>query len=148
MTKFPALMLSVAIIAGGAGGALAADAAKSSAQKMTKAQCETLWKQAGAGASGDLTMDKAKPYAANFKDVDVNGDSKLSSTEWMDGCNKGLIRTAAAATPAGKLGAPTSDRTPGTQTPDRTPGASNTGAAGTERGITPGGTSDRTPSKQ
>ncbi len=147
MSKLPALLAGVAAVAFGATGAFAADPAKGSTEKMTKAQCDTLWNQAHAGGSGDLPMNKAQPFATDFKNADKNGDNKLSSSEWTDACNKGLIRTAAANAPAATPGAATSDRTPGTATPERTPGASNTGAAGTERAITPGGTSDRTPAK-
>ncbi len=42
-------------------------------------------------------------------------------------------------------GGKTSDRTPGTESPDRGPGAGTTGAAGTDAAKTPEGTSNRTP---
>lgn len=42
-------------------------------------------------------------------------------------------------------GGKTSDRTPGTDSPDRGPGAGTTGAAGTGAAKTPEGTSTRTP---
>jgi hypothetical protein len=41
----------------------------------------------------------------------------------------------------------TSDRTPGTTSPNRTPNASSTGNTGTDAGQTHEGTSDRTPKK-
>lgn len=50
---------------------------------------------------------------------------------------------AAVNQPGGK----TSDRTPGTESPDRGPGAGTTGAAGTDAGKTTEGTSNRTPDK-
>jgi hypothetical protein len=123
--------------------------------KMTTAQCETMWKQALGSDTGDLSMDKAKPYASDFKKVDMNADGKLQSTEWMAGCNSGLIKSAStephSSGASGASGASTgtsgtSDRTPGGAT-ERTPGAGNSGAAGTDAGQTPSGTSDRTPSK-
>lgn len=114
--------------------------------KMTTAQCETLWKQALGSKTGDLPMASAAPYAADFKKVDMNADGKLQATEWMDGCNKGLIKTAAVTTPGATGAAATSDRTPAGAT-ERTPGATSSGAAGTDAGSTPAGTSDRTPTK-
>ncbi|RUP07919.1 hypothetical protein [Hyphomicrobium sp.] len=42
-------------------------------------------------------------------------------------------------------GGKTSDRTPGTESPDRGAGAGTTGAAGTDAAKTPEGTSNRTP---
>lgn len=147
MSNFPALFASVATLAFGTTAAFAAEPAKANDLKLTKTQCETLWSQALAGSKGDLSMDKAKPYATDFKKADTNSDSKLSATEWMDACNKGLIKTAALSNPGTKPATATSDRTPGSD-PARAPGASNTGAAGTEAAKTPGGTSDRTPPKQ
>ncbi|MEQ1651310.1 MAG: hypothetical protein ABL897_02365 [Hyphomicrobium sp.] len=114
--------------------------------KITKAQCETLWKQALGSSAGDLPAAKAAAYAPDTKKVDINSDGKIQPTEWMDGCNKGLIKTAAANSPSSEPGGATSDRTPGGAT-ERTPGATSSGAAGTDAGQTPSGTSDRTPSK-
>jgi hypothetical protein len=113
--------------------------------KMTKDQCSTLWMKALGSTSGDLAMDKAAPYVADFKKADTNSDKMLSSSEWMAACDQGNIRTAdAGVTDQGT--AATSDRTPAGAT-DKSPGATSTGAAGTEVGKTPAGTSDRTPSK-
>lgn len=42
-------------------------------------------------------------------------------------------------------GGKTSDRTPGTESPDRGAGAGTSGAAGTDAAKTPDGTSNRTP---
>ncbi|NOT71836.1 MAG: hypothetical protein HOP09_11340 [Hyphomicrobium sp.] len=120
-----------------------AETTPAAAGKLSAAQCEALWKQALGSDTGDLAMTKAAPYAADFKKVDVNADGKLQSKEWMDGCNTGLIKSAAVQAPASP-GGKTSDRTPEGAT-DRTPGASNTGASGTDAGQTKGGTSDRTP---
>ncbi len=113
--------------------------------KMTQAQCETLWTQAMAGGSGDLAMDKAKPYVKDFTKADKDANTKLSQTEWMDACKQGGVQSS-TSTGAGSGAGGTSDRTPGGAT-ERAPGASDTGAAGTEKGQTPSGTSDRTPSK-
>ncbi len=118
--------------------------------KMTDAQCTTLWSSAMGTATGDLAMDKAQPYVKDFKKADVNGDSKLSASEWKDACSKGWVMSdagGAATTPARPVNTPdgaTSDRTPGGAT-ERTPGAGSTGAAGTGAAQTPAGTSDRTP---
>ena len=89
--------------------------------KMSPAQCETLWKQALGSDTGDLAMTKAAPYAADFKKVDMNADGKLQAKEWMDGCNNGLIKSAAVQAPASP-GGKTSDSTPEGAT-DRAPGA-------------------------
>ena len=126
-----------------------AETAAPSDMKMTQAQCETLWTQALAGATGDVAMDQARPYVKDFKKADKNTDNKLSQVEWMDACNQGWIQSS-ASTGAGDgtsaASGKTSDRTPDGE-PTRTPGAGRTGAAGTDAGQTPHGTSDRTPNK-
>ena len=119
--------------------------------KLTKAQCDTLWGQASSGSTGDVAMDKAKPFTKDFKKVDTNGDGKLSAVEFQTGCSNGLVQMSQANTPSqqpvtGATGGKTSDRSPGAN-PDRTPNASSSGAAGTDTGQTPSGTSDRTPAK-
>jgi hypothetical protein len=60
-------------------------------------------------------------------------DSTTDKTEMND-------NGAAVSQPGGK----TSDRTPGTESPDRGTGAGTTGAAGTDAAKTPEGTSTRT----
>jgi hypothetical protein len=140
-------ILCVAALSMGASATLAQSNTPTGA--LTKAQCENLWSQAMGSDTGDLAMNKASPYAKDFKSVDLNGDGKLQSKEWMDGCDKGLIKTSEAAPsnqPANVEGGKTSDRTP-EGAKERTPGAGSTGAAGTGAGKTPEGTSDRTPSK-
>jgi hypothetical protein len=114
--------------------------------KMTEDQCSTLWTQALAGSSGNLSKEKAKPYVNDFKKVDKNGDKSLSEVEWTDACSQGGIQSTSDGAGDGMSGSDkTSDRTPGDRSPSRTPGASSTGAAGTEAGQTQTGTSDRTP---
>src|SRR5690606_14076965 len=114
--------------------------------KMTQAQCSTLWMQALAGSSGNLSEEKAKLYVNNFKTADKDGDKQLSEAEWTDACRQGGIQSSSDGAGDGTSGSDkTSDRTPGDASPSRTPGATSTGAAGTEAGQTPNGTSDRTP---
>ncbi|WBT37666.1 hypothetical protein [Hyphomicrobium sp. DMF-1] len=114
--------------------------------KMTQAQCGTLWTQALAGSSGNLSKEKAKPYVNDFKKADKDGDKQLSEAEWTDACKQGGIQSSLDGAGDGMGGSDkTSDRTPGDPSPSRTPGATGTGAAGTEAGQTASGTSDRTP---
>lgn len=115
--------------------------------KMTEAQCSTLWTQARASSSGELSRKKAEPYVNDFKKADRDGDNELSQTEWIAACEQGLIRSSLDGVGDGTSGASekTSDRTPDDTSPSRAPGATSTGAAGTEAAKTSGGTSDRTP---
>lgn len=129
-----------------------AQEAPSAGVKMSMAQCDSLWSQAQAGSSGDLSMDKAQPYVKDFKKADSNGDNMLSQSEWQAGCNQGLIQNNSASMGAGEGGAAqnppdrTSDRTPGGDA-SRTPGSTKYGAPGADAAKTEQGTSDRTPEK-
>lgn len=113
--------------------------------KMTDAQCTTIWSKASAGATGDLAMDKAKPFVKDFKMADVNADSKLSAAEWKAACAKGWVMSDASAVT--KTPGATSDRTPEGAT-DRKAGSTAAGAPGVDAGKTSAGTSDRTPEKK
>lgn len=116
--------------------------------KMTQAQCGTLWTQALAGSSGNLSKEKANHYVNDFKKADKDGDKRLSEAEWTDACRQGGIQSSVDGAGDGMSGSDkTSDRTPGDPSPSRTPGATGTGAAGTDAGQTASGTSDRTPTK-
>jgi len=121
--------------------------------KLTQKQCETLWSQAHAGGSGDLSIEKAKPYLKDFEKADIDNSKSLSSDEWNGACEKGWVMSeatvpaagaAAVSSDAAQPGGETSDRTPGGAT-DRKPGSTTAGAPGVAAGQTPDGTSDRTP---
>lgn len=144
------LSFGAATVVLGAVGISSAFAGAPADMKMTEAQCATLWTEAHAGSSGDLSMSKAEPYVRNFKTADANGDNKLSESEWNAACNTGGVKTSSVSGASeGTSGSSdkTSDRTPGDPSPSRTPGATGAGAGGTDAGQTPDGTSDRTPDK-
>ncbi len=65
--------------------------------KMSKADCQSLWGRADASGSGSLTGAQAQPYVTNFAKVDTNADGKLSSTEFLNGCQKGLVHDSASS---------------------------------------------------
>ena len=120
--------------------------------KLTSQQCATLWNKAQGGASGDLSLDKAKPFLKESDKADVNKDKKVSSEEWSSACQKGWVMSettvpAAEGTVSPSATKPegaTSDRTP-SGAKNREPGSTAAGAPGVEGGKTPEGTSDRTP---
>ncbi len=144
------LSFGAATVVLGAAGMSSAFAGAPSDLKMTAAQCATLWTEAQAGSSADLSMSMAKPYVRDFKKADADGDGKLSESEWNAACNIGGVQTSSvsgASDGTGDSSNKTSDRTPGDSSPSRTPGATGAGAAGTDAGQTPDGTSDRTPDK-
>lgn len=97
-----------AIVFAGAGAALAqgaGDTNPSSSMKVSKAECQAIWSKADSAQNDSLTSSQAAPYVTNFKSVDTNNDGKLSSSEFMSGCQRGLAHdTASSGAGAGTSG--------------------------------------------
>jgi hypothetical protein len=64
---------------------------------MTKAECQSIWSKADIAQNDSLTSAQAAPYVTSFKAVDANGDGKLSSSEFLAGCEKGLAHDSASS---------------------------------------------------
>lgn len=99
---------SAAIMFAAAGAAFAQDAGDpgaSGAVKMSKADCQSIWSKADSAQNESLTSAQAAPFVTNFKAADSNGDGKLSSAEFMSGCERGLAQdTATSGAGAGTSG--------------------------------------------
>jgi hypothetical protein len=65
--------------------------------KMSKAECQSLWGEANASGSGNLSGTQASAYFSDIKSVDSNGDGQLSSAEFMAGCQKGLAHASSSS---------------------------------------------------
>jgi len=96
---------SAAIILAGAGAAFAQGAGDAGAVKLSKADCQSIWSKADSAQNDSLTSAQAAPYVTNFKAADSNADGKLSSAEFMSGCQRGLAHdTASSGAGAGTSG--------------------------------------------
>ncbi|HWB47222.1 MAG TPA: hypothetical protein VG900_17450 [Hyphomicrobiaceae bacterium] len=71
--------------------------------KMSQAECTSAWTKLDASKSGNVTQTQATGVVTDFKTADTNKDGKLSQTEFMSACNKGLV-TASTASGAGSRG--------------------------------------------
>lgn len=92
------IVTTVAAIAA-ASGSIAQTAPPSgspSTTALSPTQCEGLWKQAQAGKTGDLDIDRAMSFVSDFKVVDKDNNGKLTETEWSEGCKLGHVKSAAA----------------------------------------------------
>ena len=56
---------------------------------LNDTDCEAAWKEAGGSA---LTPDKAKPYIADFEQVDVDHNGAINWEEFKAGCKTGLVK--------------------------------------------------------
>lgn len=92
----------------GAGGA--------TGQKMTQAECESVWnKAAGSASAQSLTQAQAQAHVKNFASVDQNSDGQLSRTEFNQACDKGMVQSSAAAGAGGGASGAGGAGSPGTQ---------------------------------
>lgn len=108
--------------AGNAGSGASAGVAGKSDMKMTKADCDVMWKQADSSSSGSLSASQAQSYVGDFKAIDSDADGKLSSAEFLKGCESGSLKSGAStgANP-GASGSSTSGSSSSTSDPALAP---------------------------
>lgn len=73
------------------------------ALKLSKAECEALWKEADSAKSGALSQAEAQPYVSNFGKADADKNGKISHAEFLKGCDLGVVH-GSAGTGAGSGG--------------------------------------------
>jgi hypothetical protein len=76
---------------------------KSGTTKMSQADCTAAWTKLDASKSGSVSQSQAQGVVTDFTAADTNKDGKLTQTEFMAACDKGLV-TASAATGSGGRG--------------------------------------------
>jgi hypothetical protein len=111
-TMMKTILMAGAALAFGIGGAFAQSSGASGTStkggtgtQMTQAECQSLWSKAGGGAPGPLSQAKANAYVSNFGAVDTNKDGKLSNSEFMSACQRGLVHgTASSGASSGTAG--------------------------------------------
>ena len=110
-----------------AGSAFAqtATAPKSGTTKMSQSDCTAAWNGLDTAKSGSVSQAQAQGVVTDFKAADTNHDGKLSQSEFMAACGKGLV-TASSGTASGGRGMTGTDSPAGTTSP----GAGGTGAPG------------------
>jgi len=122
------LATSVAIAAllmAGSAFAQTATAPKSGTTKMSQSDCMAAWNRLDTAKSGSVSQAQAQGVVTDFKAADTNNDGKLSQSEFMAACDKGLV-TASSGTASGGRGMTGTDSPAGTTSP----GAGGTGAPG------------------
>src|SRR5215470_17259946 len=76
-----------------------------SATKMSQSECAAAWTKLDVSKSGSVTESQAHGAVLipDFKAADSNHDGKLTQTEFMSACAKGMV-TASAGTGSGSRG--------------------------------------------
>ena len=82
--------------------ALAQTTAPKSATKMSKAECTAAWTKLDASKSGSVSQSQAQGVVTDFKAADTNNDGKLSQTEFLAACDKGLVIASAVPGSGGR----------------------------------------------
>jgi hypothetical protein len=76
--------------------------APKSGTKMSQAECTSAWTKLDTSKSGNVSQTQAQGVVTDFTAADTNKDSKLSQTEFMSACNKGLVTASAASGTGGR----------------------------------------------
>jgi hypothetical protein len=76
---------------------------KSGATKMSQADCTAAWTKLDTTKGGSVSQSQAGSVVTDFKAADTNSDGKLTQSEFMTACGKGLV-TASTSTGSGSRG--------------------------------------------
>ena len=114
-----------ALLMAGSAFAQTATAPKSGTTKMSQSDCTAAWNRLDTAKLGSVSQAQAQGVVTDFKAADTNNDGKLSQSEFMAACDKGLV-TASSGTASGGRGMTGTDSPAGTTSP----GAGGTGAPG------------------
>lgn len=88
---------SIATLLVTSGATVFAQTAPAANVKLSKAECSNIWGRADAGASGSISSAQAQSYVSDFNKVDANADGKLTSAEFLAGCQKGRVHDSASS---------------------------------------------------
>lgn len=101
--KMHALILSALLI--GAPSMAWAVGQAPAGQKMSQAECDSLWMQANPSNSATISQKQSQPFVTDFKRADSDNDGTLSKTEFSKACSSGLVRgTSSSGTGTGESG--------------------------------------------
>jgi len=90
---FVSVVLAVAALAAGAKtrAPVIIPVPEPSSHASLSSPCQRAWYQAADG-SGSLPYYKASPYITNLKLADPDHDGVLTKSEFVEPCNRGLVR--------------------------------------------------------
>jgi hypothetical protein len=99
-------MKCITLAAAGAAAIFANVAVVDAATRLSQSECTKLWQQANPSNAKGLTESQSAPYIANFKAVNLDGDTSIDLNEWNAACKKGLVKsTSSSGASSGDTGA-------------------------------------------
>lgn len=85
------LTLAALLMIGSSAAALAAG------QKLSQAECDSLWMQANPSNAATITEAQAKQFVSDFKAANPDNDGTLDKAEFSKACGAGLVRGSASS---------------------------------------------------
>jgi flavin-binding protein dodecin len=80
------------------------------AQKLSQAECDSLWMQANPSNSATISEAQAKSYVTDFKAANPDNDGSLDKSEFAKACKSGLVRgSGSSGAGAGDAGSSSGD---------------------------------------
>ncbi|WP_295558823.1 hypothetical protein [uncultured Hyphomicrobium sp.] len=91
--------------------ALASTAYAAGGQKLSKAECDSLWMQANPSGAATIDETQAKGYVTDFKAANPDNDGTIDKVEFAKACKSGLVSgTASSGAGTGASGAGSSSQ--------------------------------------
>ena len=92
MSKNSLSFAAILIVASSA-TAFAADPA----QKLSQAECDSLWMQANPSNSSTISEAQDRSYVSDFKAANPDNDGSLDKSEFSKACNAGLVKGSSSS---------------------------------------------------
>lgn len=66
-------------------------------QKLSQAECDSLWLQANPSNAATISQAQAKNFVTDFKAANPDNDGSLDKSEFAKACAAGLVRSSASS---------------------------------------------------
>jgi hypothetical protein len=73
-------------------------------QKLSQAECDSVWKQANPSNAKTITEAQAAQYVSDVKAANADNDGTLDRAEFSAACGKGLVKSSSAGTGSSSSG--------------------------------------------
>jgi hypothetical protein len=100
--KLASSVALAALLIAGSAFAQTTTAPKSGTTKMSQSDCTAAWNRLDTAKSGSVSEAQAQGVVTDFKAADTNNDGKLTQSEFMAACNKGLVTASSGSGSGGR----------------------------------------------
>jgi EF-hand domain pair len=100
--KLASSVALAALLIAGSAFAQTTTAPKSGTTKMSQSDCTAAWNRLDTAKSGSVSEAQVQGVVTDFKAADTNNDGKLTQSEFMAACNKGLVTASSGSGSGGR----------------------------------------------